>query len=555
MTDRQLQINMAAGDQNQGSAEKNLFHRILDKVESINPWHFLWIGVILSEIFTLAASYTVSHIFWGRVSYEVLVVGFIDALLVSFVVVSLVIAFVTRISKLQQEIKSRIAAEERVRYMAYYDVLTSLPNRELLKELLKRAISYAHRQKDLMAVLFVDLDNFKHINDTLGHDMGDKLLQAVASRLQTLTRSSDYIARFTENEMTEVASRFGGDEFILLLRKLPSFHDAGKAAARILQEISRPFELNNSEVYITASIGISLYPSDGENVDDLLKNADVAMYHTKARGRNNYHYYSESMNAKALEHLTLATKLHKALKNEEFLLYYQPKQRILDNKIIGMEALLRWKSDDSLVLPSKFIPILEDTGLIIPVGEWVLRTACLQNKAWQEAGHEPIVISVNLSNRQFDHKNLTEIVTQALLNADLSPQCLELEITESTIMQDPGEAITTLYKLKNMGIKISIDDFGIGYSSLNYLKQVPLDSIKIDRSFIVNLATSSGDTAIIEAIIALGRSLKLKVVAEGVETEQQLNLLRELGCDEIQGFLLSRPLPAEDTPNLLVRQT
>jgi predicted signal transduction protein with EAL and GGDEF domain len=545
---------MAVGERDQGSLGKGFSHQMLDRALSINPWHFLWIGIVLSEIFTLAASWLISQILWGRLSYEVLVVGAFDALLVSFLVVSLVIAFVTRISKLQQEIKSRIEAEERVRYLAYYDSLTDLPNRELLKELLKSAISYAQRQKDIMAVLFIDLDNFKHINDTLGHDMGDRLLQAVANRLLTLTRSSDYVARFAENEMTEVASRFGGDEFILMLKKLPSFHDAGKVASRILQEIARPFELNGSEVYITGSIGISMYPYDGENVDDLLKNADVAMYHTKARGRNSYHYYSESMNARALEHMTLANKLHKALKNEEFLLYYQPKQRLRDEKIIGLEALLRWTTEDEgLVLPSKFIPILEETGLIIPVGEWVLRTACLQNRAWQEAGHEPIVISVNLSSRQFDQKNLTEVVTQALRNADLPPELLELEITESSIMRDPDEAITTLYKLKNMGVQISIDDFGTGYSSLSYLRRVPLDSIKIDRSFIMNLGNAS-DTAIVEAIIALGHSLKVKVVAEGVETTEQLALLRDLGCDEVQGFLLSRPVPAGETPKLLLKE-
>lgn len=553
MHNGQLQPDTVS-NRNPISTGEMLSHRLLDKLLSINPWHFLWIAIVLSEIITFASSSVVSRLLYGRISYEILVVGFFDAFVASLIVGTIMIIFVTRISTLQQEIKSRIEAEERVRYLAYYDALTDLPNRELLKELLKSAISYAKRQDDVMAILFIDLDNFKHINDTLGHDMGDRLLQAVANRLLTLTRSSDYVARFAENELTEVASRFGGDEFILLLKKLPSFHDAGKVASRILQEISRPFELNGSEVYITGSIGISIYPYDGESVDDLLKNADVAMYHTKARGRNSYHYYSESMNARALEHLTLANKLHKALKNEEFLLYYQPKQRLRDGKVIGLEALLRWASDDgSLVLPSRFIPILEETGLIIPVGEWVLRTACLQNKAWQEAGYGPLVISVNLSSRQFDQKNLTEVVTQALRNANLPPQLLELEITESTIMRDPDEAITTLYKLKNMGIQISIDDFGTGYSSLSYLRRVPLDSIKIDRSFIANLSNAS-DAAIVEAVIALGHSLKVRVVAEGVETSQQLALLRDLGCDEVQGFLLGRPMPVEEMPKLLVRE-
>lgn len=533
-----------------------MLNLIIDKAKSINPWHFLWIGVVLSEIYTLVASWLISRLLWGRISHEVLIVGFFDALLVSLLVVSVVIVFVTKISKLQQEIKSRTEAEKQIRYLAYYDVLTSLPNRELFKELLKKALAYAQRHEFIMAVLFVDLDNFKRINDTLGHDMGDRLLQAVAGRLVKMIRNSDYVARMEENEMAEVASRFGGDEFILLLSKLAHINDASKVASRILEDMSRPFELDGHEVFITASIGIALYPSDGESVDDLVKNADLAMYHAKARGRNNYQHYSESMNAVVLDHLTLANKLHKALENGEFLLHYQPKQSIPDNSINGLEALLRWRADDEeLVPPSRFIPILEETGLIIPIGEWVLRTACLQNKAWQQAGFGPVVVSVNISSRQFDQKNLIEVVTQALRDANLSPHYLELEITESTIMRDPEEAITTLHRLRNMGVRISVDDFGAGYSSLNYLKRVPLDALKIDRSFVMNLATSFSDAAIIKAIIALAHSLKLKVIAEGVETEQQLGLLRELGCDEIQGFLLSRPLPVEEISGLSLKKT
>jgi diguanylate cyclase (GGDEF)-like protein len=535
---------------------KRTVDQIIDKVKSINPWHFLWVGVVLSEIYTLAASWLISRLLWGRISYEVLVVGFFDALLVSLLVVSVVIIFVTKISKLQQEIKSRTEAEKQIRYLAYYDVLTTLPNRELFKELLKKALAYAQRNDLVMAVLFVDLDNFKRINDTLGHEMGDRLLQAVAGRLVKMIRNSDYVARMEENEMTEVASRFGGDEFILLLNRLVHINDASKVASRILEDISSPFELDGHEVFITASIGISMYPSDGENVDDLVKNADLAMYHAKARGRNNYQHYSESMNAVVLEHLTLANKLHKALENEEFLLHYQPKHSMPDGRINGLEALLRWRADDNeLVPPSRFVPILEETGLIIPLGEWILRTACLQNKTWQQRGLGPIAVSVNISSRQFDKKNLIEVVTQALRDANLSPQYLELEITESTIMQDPEEAITTLHRLKNMGVRISVDDFGAGYSSLNYLKRVPLDALKIDRSFVMNLATSSSDEAIIKAIIALAHSLKLKVIAEGVETEEQLSLLRELGCDEIQGFLFSRPLPVEEVHGLFLKKT
>jgi EAL domain-containing protein (putative c-di-GMP-specific phosphodiesterase class I) len=313
--------------------------------------------------------------------------------------------------------------------------------------------------------------------------------------------------------------------------------------------------VSSSEVYVTASIGISLYPNDGNDAENLLKNADAAMYHAKAKGRNNYQHYSQRMTSEAAEYLALETKMRKAQDNNELLLYYQPKQSLADGRIIGFEALLRWKPADSdLVPPANFIPLIEEMGLIIPIGEWVLRTACMQNKAWQEAGYGPFVVSVNLSSRQFDQKNFIEIVTQALRDANLEPQYLELEITESTIMRDPDEAITILYILKNMGIKISVDDFGTGYSSLNYLRRIPLDSLKIDRSFVMHIESSASDQAIIKAIIALGHSLELNIVAEGVETDQQLTFLREWGCDELQGYLLSRPFPVQQLPEFLAVQ-
>ena len=529
--------------------------QIIDKLSEINPWHFLWFGVALSEISTFVVSFVLSYLIWNRISYEVLIVGFFDALLVSLLVVSIVITSVGKISKLQQEIKSRKEAEKQIRFLAYYDSLTNLPNRTFFKELLKQAIAYARRSELILAVLFVDLDDFKRINDTLGHDMGDRLLQAVSNRLVKSLRNSDYIARLEEKESPDAAARLGGDEFVLLLQNLAHIHDAGKAASRILEGISRPFELEGHEMFITASIGISLYPADGEETSDLLKSADVAMYEAKTKGRNNYQYYSKSMNTKALEHLILSSKLHKALERGEFLLYYQPKQSILENKINSLEALLRWKPPDSdFVPPSEFIPLLEETGLIIPVGEWILRTACSQNRAWQEAGYEPIVVSVNISNRQFNQKNMIEVVTQALRDANLHPGYLELEITESMIMQDPEEAIAILQEFKNMGMQISMDDFGTGYSSLNYLRFVPLNALKIDRSFVMNLATSRSDAAIIEAIIALAHSLNLKVIAEGVETEQQLAFLKSRGCDEVQGYLLSRPLPVEEISRFLTKK-
>lgn len=528
--------------------------RVKIKKTRISPWHFLWISVIMAEVFTLAGSLVQEYFFWGHISREVLIIGAVDSLLAPLLISPVTIIFVAQISKLQQQVQSYKEAEKRISYLAYYDSLTNLPNRTLFKELFKRALSNASREGSLMAILFLDLDHFKRINDTLGHATGDRLLQAVTNRLIKSTRSSDSITRL-EDDTEETVSRLGGDEFVLLLNKVNVIHDAGKVASRILRDLSEPFDLDGREVFITGSIGISLFPSDGDDAEDLLKNADAAMYHAKTKGRNNYQYYSKSMNIQALEYLTLANKLYKAVGNQEFVLYYQPKRSISGTKITGVESLLRWKPGGSdLVLPSQFIPLLEETGLIIPVGEWVLRTACMQGKKWISEGYEPIAMSVNVSSRQFDQKNLVEIVTRALDEAKLDPRYLELEITESTIMQDPEEAIDTLLRLKNMGIGISIDDFGIGYSSLNYLRRVPLDSLKIDRSFISNLTTSHSDSAIIKAIISLAHSLNLQVVAEGVENNQQIEFLRENGCDEVQGFLIGKPMPSEQVSQLLTRK-
>lgn len=528
---------------------------MLEKLESINPWHFLWITVVLAEVLTAVMTTIQSYVFWGTLSPQILIVGAIDALFVPLLVAPIVIIFVSQISKLKQELQSQRETETKIRVLAYYDSLTNLPNRSLFKELLKRAIAYAYRHELTFAVLFIDLDNFKRVNDTLGHDMGDRLLQEVSKRVLKSIRMSDYVARMEEDELMEIASRLGGDEFVLLLQKLVHFRYAGKIASRVLEDISKPFELDGHEIFITASVGISLYPVDGNNVEELLKNADVAMYHAKSKGGNNYQYYSRSMNAMALEYLTLTNKLHKATGKKEFLLYYQPKQSLSDDRITGLEALIRWKPvEGDMVLPSQFIRILEETGLIIKVGEWVLRTACAQNKAWQEAGYEPVTVSVNMSNIQFEHKNLLEVVSKALGDSGLDPKYLELEITESAMMKDPKEAIAILHILKGMGIQISIDDFGVGYSSLNYLRRMPLSSLKIDRSFVTNLLASHSDAAIVEAIVALAHSLDLSVVAEGVETEQQLAFLRELGCDEIQGFLLGQPTRVEEVTRFLRRQ-
>ena len=450
------------------------------------------------------------------------------------------------------DITERKKAEEQIRHLAYYDSLTHLPNRTFYKELLTRALTYATRHKKTMAVLFVDLDAFKRINDTLGHDAGDELLQAVAERLLNATRKSDYVARSDDEDTSNTVSRLGGDEFIVLLNEIVHTYDATVVARRILADLSRPFLLNGNEVFVTASIGISLYPADGKNAETLLKNADIAMYHAKEQGKNNFQFYAETMNATAFERLTLENALHKALERGELVLYYQPKVDVLSRKIIGIEALIRWNHPSrGLVLPAEFISLAEETGLIMPIGEWVLRSACLQSKAWQAAGLPCVPISVNISRRQFDQQNLREVIMKALQDAGLAAHCLELEITESTIMQNPDKATSMLRALKAAGIKISIDDFGTGYSSLDQLRKLPLDFLKIDRSFVMNVPAKAEDAAIITAIIAMAHSLKLKVIAEGVETEEQLAFLRGLGCDEAQGYLFSRPVPADEFARLI----
>ncbi len=402
-----------------------------------------------------------------------------------------------------------------------------MPNRFFFKELLDKALSHAERHKLILATLFLDVDNFKRINDTLGHDIGDELLQAITSRLLKSVRSSDSISRANENTIVNTLSRLGGDEFVVLLSEIADAPDAAVVARRLLKDISEPYMLRGHKVIITASIGISVYPSDGEDAQSLLKYADLAMYHAKDMGKNNYQCYTEAMKSAAFERLTLEGELNKALEKDEFSVYYQAKLDVQSRKIIGMEALIRWKHPEkALISPSGFIPLAEETGQIIAIDEWVLHTACLQNKAWQDTGFAPMVIAVNLSTSHLEDRKLTKVVAQALQNSGLESQYLELEITESKIMKNPVISIIVLNELKAMGVRIAIDDFGTGHSSLNYLRQIPLDYVKIDRSFVANITTNPHDTAIIKSIITLAHSLDLKVIAEGVETEQQLEFLR-----------------------------
>jgi EAL domain-containing protein (putative c-di-GMP-specific phosphodiesterase class I) len=354
------------------------------------------------------------------------------------------------------------------------------------------------------------------------------------------------------DELITTVARIGGDEFTILLAEITHVQDAPKVARRILEALSLPFMLEGHEVFITVSIGIALYPFDGEDVDTLLENADTAMYHAKDQGKNNYQFYTQSMNATAFERFALENSLHTALDRQQFLLYYQPQLDIQTRKIVGMEALIRWQHPDmGLIAPAAFIPLAEETNLIVPIGEWVLLTACAQNKAWQVAGFPPMRVTVNLSGNQFRQKNLAETIDKVLYNTGLDPQYLELELTESIIMQGEETTITMLNKLKAMGIRLSIDDFGTGYSSLSYLKRFPLDTIKVDRSFVRDITTDPDDAAITVAIIALGHSLNLKVIAEGVETEKQLAFLSKQKCDEMQGYLFSPPVPAEVITQML----
>lgn len=448
----------------------------------------------------------------------------------------------------------RKRTEERIVHMAYYDGLTNLPNRSLFLDRLSQALTHSNRYKDNCALLFIDLDNFKQINDTLDHRIGDLLLQGVAERLNSFVRSADTIARQKVKALTSTVARLGGDEFTVLLTEIHSMQDAAKVSQRILDSLNSPFYLDGHEVFITASIGIALYPADGDDIDTLIKNADTAMYHAKGNGKNHFQFYKYSMNSTALERLHMENDLRKAITNNELSLLYQPRIDISNGNIVGTEALVRWEHpEQGMITPARFIPLAEETGLIMPIGEWVLKTACRQKKAWQGKGpvHAPLSISVNISGHQFNQGDLINIMVKILEDTGLDPSYLELEITESTIMKNADSTIALLHKLKDMGVKLSMDDFGTGFSSFNYLKRFPLDIIKIDRSFIKDITNSPRDATIVKAIIVMAHTLELKVVAEGVETEEQLGLLQEMGCDEMQGFLLCRPLPAEHVHEFL----
>ena len=451
-----------------------------------------------------------------------------------------------------QDITERKQAERAIHRLAYYDSLTGLANRVLFKDRLSTAISHAERYGQHLATLFIDLDRFKMINDTLGHTVGDLLLTQVAERLSESVRHSDSVGRHAENETSHALARLGGDEFTILITNLTQPQDAGKVARRILESLTQPFNIEGHEVFISASIGISIFPNDGRTVDSLLKNADTAMYHAKEQGRNNCQYYSSGLNAAAAERLDLESDLRRALEREEFVVYYQPKLNIHTREILGAEALVRWRHPKRGILaPGIFMSAAVDTGLVRPMDEWVLREACRQVRDWTQAGLSAITVSVNVSNSLFHGRTLIATASDALQKTGISPDQLELELTESIAMRDVDATVTMLEELRSMGLRLSIDDFGTGYSSLSYLQRFPLSRLKIDQSFVRDLLSNENNVKITKAIIAMSHSMNLSVLAEGVETEEQLAKLREEGCDEVQGYLFSRPVPAADFEKML----
>ncbi|HYK22687.1 MAG TPA: EAL domain-containing protein [Pyrinomonadaceae bacterium] len=431
--------------------------------------------------------------------------------------------------------------QDQLSHLAYHDALTDLPNQLLFKDRLKQAIALSRRSDQMQAVLLLNLDRFKAINDSLGYTSGDRLLQSVAQRLTSCVRESDTVARF------------GGDEFAILLTQIQRAQDAANVARGIKQALNQAFILDEQEIFVSSSIGISIYPQDARDTAGLLKTAGVALDRAKVQGGNNYQFYTAGGTTRALKQLVLESNLRQSLDRDEFFVHYQPQVAINDFHLVGMEALVRWQHPSLGVLyPKDFITLAEESGLIISLGDWILRNACVQNKSWQDAGLPPMRLSVNCSPRQFQQPTFITDVTHTLKDTNLDPRWLELELTESSIMKDPEEAIEKLHELKLMGIQVAIDDFGTGYSSLNYLKRFPIDTLKIDRTFVSDICKDRHDTSIVRAIINLGHALDLTVIAEGVETREQLQYLAALGCDLVQGFLFSKPLSAAAFEQLLV---
>ncbi|UYG03211.1 EAL domain-containing protein [Halomonas sp. LR3S48] len=485
------------------------------------------IVVGLSEEEQMAAAAALRHTYYWR------------AMLVSIVALAM-LTLLGRLSRKLRRAQAKVLEERldharRAEYLAFHDNLTGLPNRAYFSRLLTKGMQHARRYDKQLTLLFLDLDRFKAINDSLGHDAGDELLREVSRRLGRAVRESDTVARL------------GGDEFVILLPEITEPNQINQVADKILASVSTPFTLVGQEFRITVSIGIARYPADGEDEQTLMKHADVAMYHAKEEGKNNAQYYSEQLKTDSLERLALESSLRKALERQEFLLYYQSKLDMATGRVIGMEALLRWQHPElGLVLPKQFIPLAEENGLIVPIGRWVIYTACRQNVAWQKAGFPALSMAVNLSARQFLDDGLLRDIKGALQATGMAPELLEVEITESMMMQDMPKAVRVLQELRGIGVRIAIDDFGTGYSSLSKLQAFPLDTIKIDGSFIHDLLDNAGDRSLTEAIIDLGKNLGLTVVAEGVESAAHVEYLRRHACDQIQGFYMHEPQPADE---------
>jgi diguanylate cyclase (GGDEF)-like protein len=450
-----------------------------------------------------------------------------------------------------QTTKNLLESEQRLHRMAYFDPLTELPNRQFFREHLQHVIALAARQQLQLAVLFLDLDGFKRINDTLGHHLGDLVLQASGERLRRSVRATDALCRTDTLRDSVTVARLGGDEFTVLLSPIAHNEDAAKVAERIRHNLGQPLVFGDHELHTTTSIGIAVYPDDANNAEDLLKNADLAMYYAKRGGGNTFRYFSPMMTEAALRRLTLENYLRKAIERRELDLHYQPQYEIASNSFCGLEALLRWKNEDlGVISPAEFIPLAEETGLIISIGEWVLRKACWQAKAWRQQGFS-LRMAVNVSALQLMHKNFPTLVATVLSETGLDPQLLELELTESALIHDENSVLGVLKALKQIGVQLAIDDFGTGYSSLSRLKNFPIDRLKIDQGFVHDIEQDADNAAIATAIIAMAESMDMKVIAEGVETGGQLDFLKNKHCPEVQGYFLSRPLSSTQIEELL----
>lgn len=438
------------------------------------------------------------------------------------------------------DVTERKFDEERILHQANFDALTELPNRALFLDRLGQSLLAMARGNQKLGLMFIDLDGFKLVNDTLGHDMGDELLREAAVRISSSTRDGDTVARL------------GGDEFTVIMPNLNDAKDAPVVAQRILDALSRPFELDGTEAFVSGSIGITIFPDDADDANNLLKNADAAMYRAKDMGKANFQFFTADLNSQVAERLKIKNGLVMALERGEFKLFYQPKMTLSTGKVDSVEALMRWDNPElGMVSPVQFIPVLEETGMVVEVGEWAIREACLQRQKWIDQGLNPIRIAVNLSARQLREMSFVSVLQRLLKETGVGPDGIEIEITESMIMSDKDTAISALTELHELGIRVAMDDFGTGYSSLSYLRQFPIDTIKIDRSFVSDISTNQEDAEIIRTIITMGHTLNKKIVAEGVETAEQLEILRDYECDQIQGYFISRPVVGDDLVDLL----